>query len=43
MSEFRRAWIAAIIFVFIALASPAYASETGRAECLSIQSKILGK
>ncbi len=43
MSELRRAWIAALIFVFVVLASPTSAAETGRAECLSIQSKILGK
>ncbi len=43
MSEFRRVLIAALTFVFVALASPTFAAETGRAECLSIQSKILGK
>jgi S-formylglutathione hydrolase FrmB len=43
MSEFRRASITALVLVFVALASPASAAETGRAECLSIQSKILGR
>ena len=43
MSELRRAWFAALIFVFVALASPTSAADTGRAECLSLQSKILGK
>ena len=43
MNDSRRALIAALIFACFALSSPAHATETGRAECLTLQSKILGK
>ena len=42
MSELRRAWLAACIVLAAALvASPGAFAATGRAECVSVQSKIL--
>jgi S-formylglutathione hydrolase FrmB len=43
MNDFRLIKIAALVAILLAIAWPTAAAETGRAECLSLKSKILAK